>query len=160
MLVATPVIEVGVNVPNATLMLIEGAENFGLAQLHQLRGRINRGSYQGYCFAFPGNSKKNDTAPISLDDANTSFERLKFFAESENGFELAEADLKLRGPGDMYGIEQSGLPPLKFASLFDTKLLEEAQAAVRKIFAHDPRLTKEPLLKKRLAEMDARVHWE
>jgi ATP-dependent DNA helicase RecG len=128
-LITTTVIEVGVDVPNATVMVIENAERFGLAQLHQLRGRIGRGQHQSFC--------------ILLTDSKESgaLDKLTVLEESEDGFEIAEADLKLRGPGDMLGTAQSGLPPLRLASLIeDADLLLEAKAIAKKILESDPGL--------------------
>ena len=119
-LVATSVIEVGVDVPNATLMLIENAEQFGLAQLHQLRGRIGRGGHESYCILVA----TAKTAGARL--------RLKVLEESTDGFYIAEADLRLRGPGELLGSEQSGLPPLRFGDLAgDMRLIEEARDLAR-----------------------------
>jgi len=117
---ATSLIEVGVDVPNATVMLIENAEAFGLAQLHQLRGRIGRGAHESFC--------------ILISDAKTpdSIERLKVLAETNDGFKIAEADLKLRGPGELLGQQQSGLPPLRFGDLAeDLNLIRQARELVR-----------------------------
>lgn len=116
MLICTTVVEVGVDVPNATVMLIEGAERFGLAQLHQLRGRVGRGSSQSYCYVIP-------TAAQSVS------QRLRELEQSNDGFYLAEADLKLRGPGEIYGRAQHGQLDLSFANLADTKLLKRARDA-------------------------------
>jgi ATP-dependent DNA helicase RecG len=128
-LVTTTVIEVGVDVPNATVMLIENAERFGLAQLHQLRGRIGRSSRQSFCVLL---TDRED--PAALD-------KLSVLEESENGFEIAEADLKLRGPGDMLGTAQSGLPPLRLASLIeDADLLLRAKSIAKKVLKTDPAL--------------------
>jgi len=131
-LVATSVVEVGVDVPNATVMTIENAERFGLAQLHQLRGRISRGSYPGYCTLF---------ADALTDDAMA---RLDAFVSTTDGFELAELDFKLRGPGDVLGTRQHGLPPLRIADLArDTEVLEEARKDARALVAGDPQLARE-----------------
>jgi ATP-dependent DNA helicase RecG len=128
-MVSTSVIEVGIDVPNATVMMIEGANRFGLSQLHQFRGRVGRGQVQSYC--------------ILLADATTdvSEERLRAIEETNDGFQLAERDLELRGPGDFFGTRQSGLPELKLASLGDTPLLEKARQEAKVLFAEDPNLT-------------------
>jgi len=145
-LVSTTVIEVGINVPNASIMIIEGAERFGLAQLHQLRGRVGRSSDQGYCFLF------------TESDNEKTLERLDIFKNSSNGFELAEADLEIRGPGDIYGWEQSGFPKLKYATFSDKKLLKSAQKAAEQIFSDD--LKKHPGLEKKLLEFERSIHFE
>ncbi|HOU76161.1 MAG TPA: ATP-dependent DNA helicase RecG [Candidatus Dojkabacteria bacterium] len=116
-LVGTPVIEVGIDIPNATMMIIENAERFGLAQLHQLRGRIGRRQKESFCFIF-GNDKS------SSEDA---VERLKYFSHNSDGLKVAEFDLKRRGPGEVYGIKQAGIPELRFANLMDKKLIEKAR---------------------------------
>jgi ATP-dependent DNA helicase RecG len=128
-LIATTVIEVGVDVPNATVMLIENAERFGLAQLHQLRGRIGRGNHQSYCILM------TDTKdPLAL-------AKLSVLEKTNDGFEIAEADLRFRGPGDLLGTAQSGLPPLRVADLLqDADLLEEARGIARAILDRDPSL--------------------
>jgi ATP-dependent DNA helicase RecG len=130
-LVATSVVEVGVDVPNATLMTIEGAERFGLAQLHQLRGRISRGAHPGYCCAFSN---------ATTDEAHA---RLTAFVESNDGFKLAELDFQMRGPGELLGTRQHGLPPLRIADLSrDTAVLEEARTDARSLVATDPDLSR------------------
>jgi ATP-dependent DNA helicase RecG len=140
-LVATSVVEVGVDVPNATLMTIEGAERFGLAQLHQLRGRVSRGSHPGYCCAF---------ANAGTDEA---VERLRAFVESNDGFKLAEIDFQQRGPGDLLGTKQHGLPPLRIADLArDAATLEEARRDARALVDADPGLERsEHALLRRMA---------
>ena len=129
-LITTTVIEVGVDVPNANIMLVENAERFGLAQLHQLRGRIGRGEHKSYC--------------ILLHDPKTeesAREKLAVLEKSSDGFEIAEADFRLRGPGDLLGTAQSGLPPLKLGDLFrDAQLMHEAAALAASIFAEDPEM--------------------
>jgi ATP-dependent DNA helicase RecG len=131
-LVSTSVVEVGVDVPNATLMTIESGHRFGLAQLHQLRGRISRGKFPGFCCVF-GDPQTEE-----------SRERLKAFVSSTDGFELAETDFKLRGPGDIFGTRQHGLPPLRIADLLrDQSLLEEARRDAQVLVAADPGLASE-----------------
>lgn len=131
-LVSTTVIEVGVDVPNAVCMVIENAERFGLSQLHQLRGRVGRGTEQSYCILISGN-KSPETK-----------RRLEVIAKTSDGFKVAEEDLKLRGPGDFFGYRQSGLPMLKMADMMtDIKLLEIAKKAAAEILIDDPRLSKE-----------------
>ena len=127
-LVSTTVVEVGVDVPNATAMAIEGAERFGLAQLHQLRGRIGRGSDAAICFL------------IASTEAPESLERLEAVARSHNGLELAEEDLRIRGPGDYYGLRQSGFPPLRIARLEDLEFVEQARGIAQRIIEVDPNL--------------------
>ncbi len=131
-LVATTVVEVGVDVPNATVMLIEGADRFGLAQLHQLRGRVGRGLDKSYCLLIPSN------------DNDTENERLLAMAESNDGFVLAEKDLQQRGPGEFLGTRQSGYKTgLRMANLTDLPLIEKARKHAQTIFAEDPNLKKE-----------------
>jgi ATP-dependent DNA helicase RecG len=128
-LVSTTVIEVGIDVPNATVMLIENSERFGLAQLHQLRGRIGRSQHQSYCILL-----------TDREDAE-ALDKLAILEQSENGFEIAEADLRIRGPGDLLGTAQSGLPPLRLASLIeDEALLFRAKEIARTILDRDPLL--------------------
>jgi ATP-dependent DNA helicase RecG len=128
-LVSTSVVEVGVDVPNATLMTIEGGERFGLAQLHQLRGRISRGSHAGYLCVF---------ATPATDEAQR---RLDAFTKSTDGFELAELDFQLRGPGDLFGTRQHGLPPLRIADLArDAAVVEEARSDAQTLVTADPDL--------------------
>ncbi len=127
-LVATAVIEVGIDVPNATTIMIEGAERFGLAQLHQFRGRVGRGSHQSYCIL------------ISDSDNQQSKERLAALEQTNDGFKLAEIDLQLRGPGEFFGTRQSGTPDLKMAQQGDTRLLAEARRLAEAILNDDPEL--------------------
>jgi len=122
-LVSTSVVEVGIDIPNATLMIIEGAERFGLSQLHQLRGRIGRGTIQSHCLLF----SSNPSVPA----------RLNYFAATTNGMKLAEYDLSERGPGNIFGIEQSGFMKIKFATLTDTNLIEKTQKAVKTFLGRD-----------------------
>jgi ATP-dependent DNA helicase RecG len=136
-LVATPVVEVGIDVANATLMLVEGAERFGLAQLHQLRGRVGRGSVQSYCFLY---TESTDVKVL---------ERLSFFAKSTSGMQVAEHDLKVRGPGEVFGTRQHGYLDLKVASLSDYQLIDKSKHAVN-YFLDKYRVNKFPEIKKRL----------
>jgi ATP-dependent DNA helicase RecG len=129
-MVATTVIEVGVNVPNASIMVIESAERFGLSQLHQLRGRVGRGAEQSYCILMSGNK-------ISTEGQ----ERLKTMVRTTDGFEIAEVDLKLRGPGDLMGTQQSGILELKIADLIkDNAILNYARQLALEVLKEDPSL--------------------
>ena len=128
-LVSTTVIEVGIDIPNANLMVIEHAERFGLAALHQLRGRIGRGGEESFCFLF---------ADPKTPEAKA---RIKAMLESNDGFHLAEVDLKLRGPGEFYGVRQSGLPAFRIADIItDEKILTDARHAASELLACDPKL--------------------
>jgi ATP-dependent DNA helicase RecG len=147
-LVSTSVVEVGVDVPNATVMMIEGADRFGLAQLHQFRGRVGRSTYQSYCFLF-------------TDSPNQKTQRrLKALITCENGFELAEKDLEIRGPGDFSGLRQWGMPDLAMASLNNLALVEKTRAAAQKILEEDPSLKKYPELREKLKAFHQRIHLE
>jgi ATP-dependent DNA helicase RecG len=132
-MVSTTVIEVGVNVPNASIMVIESAEKFGLSQLHQLRGRVGRGSEQSYCVLLTGNKVSKDAK-----------ERLKILCATNDGFKVAEKDLEIRGPGDIEGTKQSGLLNFKLANIVSDRLmLEAAKNAAEEIINTDPDLTLE-----------------
>ncbi|MCX7911741.1 MAG: ATP-dependent DNA helicase RecG [Dehalococcoidales bacterium] len=128
-LVATPVIEVGIDIPNATVMLIESADRFGLSQLHQLRGRVGRGSEPGYCLL------------LAESPSEVAQKRLDIIENVHDGFRLAEEDLKMRGPGEFFGTRQSGLPDLRMARLSDVPLLELARTEATRLFQLDPALT-------------------
>jgi ATP-dependent DNA helicase RecG len=121
-LISTTVVEVGVDVPNATVMIIENADRFGLAQLHQLRGRVGRSSHQSYCY-------------LMMSSTNKPTERLRELEKSNDGFYLAEVDMQLRGPGEIYGKMQSGALNLQIATLADTALIARAQQAARVFIA-------------------------
>ena len=140
-LVSTTVVEVGVNVPNATVMMIENAERFGLAQLHQLRGRVGRGEYQSYCIFIQGSQE------------STTSKRLEILGKSNDGFYIAAEDLKLRGPGDLFGIRQSGLMEFRIGDIYnDANILKNASEAAAQLLALDPDLSLEQnrLLKEQL----------
>lgn len=129
-LVSTTVIEVGINVPNATVMMVENAERFGLAQLHQLRGRVGRGEAQSYCIFMSGSQKPE------------TMERLKILNDSNDGFYIAAQDLKLRGPGDLFGIRQSGDLHFSLGDIYqDAGILQRASDRADKILAEDTLLT-------------------
>ncbi|MBR6504688.1 MAG: DNA helicase RecG, partial [Clostridia bacterium] len=142
-LISTTVIEVGVNVPNANIMVVENAERFGLAQLHQLRGRVGRGEYKSYCILkYQGNS-------------HTTLERMKVMSKTNDGFIISEKDLELRGSGEFFGTKQHGIPEFKIANLFeDINILKQVQSLAIKILDGDSTLEKEEnkLLKKMVEE--------
>jgi ATP-dependent DNA helicase RecG len=148
LLVATSIIEVGVDVPNASIMIIEGADRFGLAQLYQFRGRIGRGEHQSYCFLMT--ETKGDKAKA----------RLQAILRAKNGFELAEEDLKLRGPGEFFGEVQSGFSDTTLEALRDPELVKTSREAAAHILQHDPKLARAPLLKARLTAFEKTLHRE
>jgi len=147
-LVSTSVIEVGIDIANATVMLIEGADKFGLAQLHQFRGRVGRGKEQSFCFLmtdFP--SQKTN-------------QRLRALIKCENGFELAEKDLEIRGPGDFIGQRQWGIPNIAMEALKDISLVEETRKEAKEVLEKDSQLKKYPLLREKLREFREKIHLE
>lgn len=141
-LVSTSVVEVGIDVPNATIMMIEGAERFGLSQLHQFRGRVGRGEHQSYCFLFMQN------------ESQTAKQRLKAMVDHHSGFKLSEIDLELRGPGQIYGLRQSGIPDLKMASLTDSIGISRARNAAEAIIKKDPELKSYPHLALKINQLE------
>jgi ATP-dependent DNA helicase RecG len=147
-LVSTSVVEVGVDVPNASVMMIEGADRFGLAQLHQFRGRVGRSAEQSYCFLF------SDSA------TEKTLKRLEALVRYSNGFDLAKIDLKFRGPGEVYGVEQKGFPELKIASLFDYGLMKQTREQAIKLLNLDENLNSWPSLKEQLGEWEKGIHLE
>ena len=143
-LVSTTVIEVGVDVPNAAVIVVENAERFGLSQLHQLRGRVGRGKHQSYCILISDNRSEETKA------------RLKVMTRTTDGFKIAEEDLRLRGPGDFFGVRQHGLPGMRIADIgCDTILLQEAQRAALQLLEKDPELREHPATRQRVEELFA-----
>jgi ATP-dependent DNA helicase RecG len=150
-LVATTVIEVGVNVPNASVMVIESAERFGLSQMHQLRGRVGRGAEQSYCILLSGNKISDE-----------SYKRINIMVSTTDGFKIAEQDLAMRGPGDMYGTKQSGVLKFKLADIvLDGAILEETRIAALKVISEDPALTlpQHQALRYTLSQQGKQSHW-
>ncbi len=148
-LIATTVIEVGVDVPNATVMWVEGAERFGLAQLHQLRGRVGRSDKASFCFLHPSHFVVEKT-----------WQRLKALVDCQNGFELAQKDLQLRGPGEVYGTSQSGYPEFKITDLFNAPLIARAREAAKGLLQRDADLIAHPLVKEQVAKFIRSIHFE
>jgi ATP-dependent DNA helicase RecG len=147
-LVSTSVVEVGIDIPNATVMLIEGADRFGLAQLYQFRGRVGRGEHQSYCFLFTDSTAK------------TTRQRLKALITAKNSFELAEEDLKIRGPGDFIGSRQSGMPSFAMASLSDLEFVKSVRKEVESVLLKDPDLTSNSLLREKYENFRKEIHFE
>ncbi|HEV7702193.1 MAG TPA: ATP-dependent DNA helicase RecG [Candidatus Paceibacterota bacterium] len=147
-LCATSVVEVGVNVPNATIIIIEGAERFGLAQLHQLRGRVIRSTHQAYCYIFAEAKSEKTIA------------RLKALKTAKNGFELAELDLTLRGAGELGGTKQWGITDLGMEAIKNIKMVEAARVEATRLIAEDPELDKYPLLKQKVKQKAGEFHFE
>ena len=146
-LVSTSVVEVGVDIPNASVMMIEGAERFGLAQLHQFRGRVGRGAEQSYCFLFP------------TEDGAAS-RRLGAVRDAKSGFELAQKDLEIRGPGNMFGVEQSGFSQHALKGITDAELVRAVRREAIELLKTDPGLRNHYALAQRIEEMERMVHWE
>jgi ATP-dependent DNA helicase RecG len=143
-LVSTSVIEVGIDIPNATVMAIEGSHKFGLAQLHQFRGRVGRGEHQSYCLLF----------------SDYPTRRLNAMLKFDSGFELAEKDLEIRGPGEVFGSQQWGAPDLAMASLADVFLVEKSRNAAKAVLQNDPSLARHPDLGARIQHFRNRAHLE
>lgn len=148
LLVSTSVIEVGIDIPNASVMVIEDAERFGLSQLHQFRGRVGRSEHQSYCLLFTNLPSEK------------SADRLKALVETENGFEIAEKDLRLRGPGQFFGTLQAGRPDIAMENLMNIRLIKLSQMEAKNILAKDPDLKKHPLIKAALEKFQDPVHLE
>jgi ATP-dependent DNA helicase RecG len=149
--VATTVIEVGVNVPNASVMLIESAERFGLSQMHQLRGRVGRGADQSYCILLTGSNLSEE-----------SYKRIKIMVSTTNGFKIAEEDLAMRGPGDMYGTKQSGVLKFKLADIvLDGAILEQTRNAAIHVLSQDPSLSlpQHRGIRAMLTQQGKQSHW-
>jgi ATP-dependent DNA helicase RecG len=147
-LISTSVIEVGIDIPNASVMMIEDAERFGLAQVHQFRGRVGRGEHQSFCFLF------------SNSQSLQALHRLKSLEAVSDGFKLAEIDLETRGPGDLFGTLQSGQLELKMASISDRILIDKASRAAEKVLAKDPTLANNEKLRQKVREFELTRHFE
>jgi len=147
-LVSTSVVEVGIDIPNASVMIIENAERFGLSQLHQFRGRVGRGEHQSYCFLFTESNTQK------------SIERLKALEKTNDGFEISKIDLELRGPGQFFGTIQSGLPDITMENLSNVKLIKFAREEATNLLKVDPRLKKHPLLADALLRFSEKIHLE
>ena len=147
-LVSTSVVEVGIDIPNATIMMIEDADRFGLSQLHQFRGRVGRGQHQSYCFLLTNSNTEKST------------DRLRAMEDTNDGFEISQKDLELRGPGQFFGLVQSGLPDIAMEHLSNIKLIKFARAEAQTILDTDPQLQKHPLLQDALKKFQEKVHLE
>ncbi|MDO8240748.1 MAG: ATP-dependent DNA helicase RecG [Candidatus Moranbacteria bacterium] len=147
-LVSTSVVEVGIDIPNASVIVIEDADRFGLSQLHQFRGRVGRGEHQSYCFLFTNSNTDKAT------------ERLQAMEDSNDGFEISQKDLELRGPGQFFGLVQSGLPDIAMEHLSNIKLIKFARAEAQNILSSDPDLKKHPLLASALQKFQEKIHLE
>ncbi len=148
MLISTSVVEVGIDVPNATIMMIEGAERFGLAQLYQFQGRVGRGEHKSYCLLF-----SNSCSPKTR-------KRLRSIVQAKDGFELAQKDLEIRGPGEFIGKNQAGMPDTAMEALQDQSLVEESRKLAKATIKKDPELKNHPELKKRVSSLESKIHRE
>jgi ATP-dependent DNA helicase RecG len=147
-LVSTSVVEVGIDIPNATVMIIEDADRFGLSQLHQFRGRVGRGEYQSYCYLLTSSASDKTSA------------RLRALVESHDGFEIAQKDLELRGPGQFFGTVQSGLPDIAMENLTNVKLIKYSQVEAKELLLIDPELKKHPATREALQKFSQKIHLE
>ncbi|EKD46422.1 MAG: hypothetical protein ACD_67C00241G0001, partial [uncultured bacterium] len=147
-LVATSVVEVGIDIPNASVIIIEDADRFGLSQLHQFRGRVGRGEHQSYCFLFTANSS-----------AKTK-DRLGALVNNSSGFDIAQKDFELRGPGEFLGTRQSGLPDVAMEHITNVKLIEIAHDYAEQILENSPTLSEYPLIQKELTKFQKSIHLE
>jgi len=147
-LVATSVVEVGIDIPNASVIVIEDADRFGLSQLHQFRGRVGRGEHQSYCLLFTNSNTEK------------ALERLQAMEDTSDGFEISQKDLELRGPGQFFGLVQSGLPDIAMEHLSNIKLIKFARAEAQNILLHDPGLKKHPVIQNALQKFQAKIHLE
>lgn len=147
-LVSTSVVEVGVDIPNATIMMIEGSERFGLAQLYQFRGRVGRGEHQSFCFLFSDSTSK------------ITYKRLQSLIDAKNGFELAEKDLEIRGPGEILGDSQTGAPDLAMKAIQNPEFIKSTRTEAENLLKKDPEILKYPLLKTRLESFGKEIHLE
>ena len=147
-MVSTSVVEVGIDIPNASVMIIEDADRFGLSQLHQFRGRVGRGQAQSYCFLFSNSS------------GDIATKRLKVLEETNDGFVIAQKDLELRGPGQFLGTIQSGLPDITMENLSNIKLIQYSRQEAALLLQNDPQLKKHPATRDALQKFNAKIHLE
>jgi ATP-dependent DNA helicase RecG len=147
-LVATSVVEVGIDIPNASVIVIEDADRFGLSQLHQFRGRVGRGQHQSYCFLFTNSNTEK------------ALERLQAMEDTSDGFEISQKDLELRGPGQFFGLVQSGLPDIAMEHLSNIKLIKFARTEAQNILSADPELKKHPVIQNALQKFQKKIHLE
>ncbi len=156
-LVSTSVIEVGIDVPNATIMMIEGAERFGLAQLYQFRGRVGRDAHQSYCFLLTSSNSAGNSRGAG---GGAVQQRLQAILEAKNGFELAEKDLEIRGPGEFLGRKQAGMPDMPMRNMTNIELIKNSRDAAVSLLERDPMLNRHRLLKERLLLFQKQIHLE